>query len=93
MVDELPGITPMKWMTPEVSAAFPIVVAASLIESGLVRSRRDIQTLARCMEGREALLSEDHPRLTQQERNMVALLRVWLLHSLSEFVGDIEPDG
>ena len=82
----------MRWMTPEVSAAFPVVVAAALIRSGLVRSHTDLEILVEGMNYHRSILHEDHPRLTRDEHNMIALLQAWLLRSLTEFVEDIDPD-
>ena len=82
----------MKWVTPEVTSAFPLIVAAALIESGLVRSRNELQTLQKSLENWKANCFEDHPRLTRNERHMVALLEAFLLRGLREFVEDIEAD-
>ena len=89
MIDGLPGVTPMKWMTPEVSAAFPLVVAASLIESGLVRSHNDLKTLATALDHQRSLLREDQPRLSLDEHNMIAILQAFLLRGLTAFVEDV----
>ena len=83
----------MKWVTPEVTSAFPLIVAAALIESGLVRSRNELETLQRSLENWKANCFEDHPRLTRNERNMIVFLESALLRGLREFVEDREADN